>query len=114
MSCTPKAGIRYANTAYVQNKIGKMAPLSSNALFETGYGKMGVGQKAKDNGDNDNYFNLKAGVDVNGLIANTTLFAEYTSANLLNDNEYKDVVGNTQKMYNVKLGTFNIGAKIHF
>jgi len=116
LTITPKAGIRYANSAYVQNKIGKMAPLSSNALFETGYGKMGVGQKAKDNGDNDNYFNLKAGVDVNGLIANTTLFAEYASANLMNDQEYKakNAYDEEIKHYNIKNGTFNIGAKIHF
>jgi hypothetical protein len=116
LTITPKAGIRYANTAYVQNKIGKMAPLSSNALFETGYGKMGVGQKAKDNGDNDNYFNLKAGVDVNGLIANTTLFAEYASANLMNDQEYKakNAYDEEIKHYNIKNGTFNIGCKIHF
>ena len=113
LTITPKAGIRYANTAYVQNKIGQMAPLSSNALFETGYGKMGVGQKAKDNGDNDNYFNLKAGVDVNGLIANTTLFAEYASANLLNDQDYSKDADNAVR-YNVKNGTFNIGCKIHF
>ena len=116
LTITPKAGIRYANTAYVQNKIGQMAPLSSNALFETGYGKMGVGQKAKDNGDNDNYFNLKAGVDVNGLIANTTLFAEYASANLMNDQEYKakNAYDEEIKHYNIKNGTFNIGCKIHF
>ena len=120
LTITPKAGIRYANTAYVQNKIGKMAPLSSNALFETGYGKMGLSGKDKDNGDNENYFNLKAGVDVNGLIDNTTLFVEYASANLLNDRDYSDTaVGKnaydeTNKFYNIKNGTFNIGAKIHF
>ena len=120
LTITPKAGIRYANSAYVQNKIGKMAPLSSDALFEEGYGKMGLAGKAKDNGDNDNYFNLKAGVDVNGLVDNTTLFVEYASANLLNDNDYSDkavgknAYGETNKFYNIKNGTFNIGAKIHF
>ena len=122
ITVTPKAGIRYANSAYVQNNIAKIAPLSNKPLFETGYGKMGVAGKAKDNGDNDNYFNLKAGIDCKGLIpnSNTTFFAEYSSANLLNDNEYtaekvgKNQYGEANKFYNIKNGTFDIGCKISF
>ena len=122
ITVTPKAGIRYSNTAYNQNNIAKIAPLSNKPLFETGYGKMGLPGKAKDNGDNENYFNLKAGVDVKGFIPNTTIFAEYASANLLNDddaytdeakagkNQYKE----TYKFYDIKNGTFNVGCKISF
>ena len=114
LTITPKAGIRYANAAYFENKISGIAPLSSNALLEAGYGKMGVA--GKDEKGNNDYFNLKAGVDVNGLIDNTTLFFEYASANLLNDNTYdaKGAYDETIKYYNIKNGTFNIGAKIHF
>ena len=85
---------------------------------------MGLGQETDDDkhkdGDIDNYFNLKLGVDLTGLIDNTTFFLEYTSANLLNDKEYSDkYVGKNEydevnKFYNVKLGTFNVGAKISF
>ena len=85
---------------------------------------MGLPGKAKDNGDNENYFNLKAGVDVKGFIPNTTIFAEYASANLLNDddaytdpaegkagkNKYEEV----NKFYDIKNGTFNVGCKISF
>ncbi len=120
ITVTPKAGIRYANSAYVQNNIAKINPLSNKPLFETGYGKMGIAGKAKDNGDNDNYFNLKAGIDCKGLIPHTTFFAEYASANLLNDNEYTaEKVGKNQydevnKFYSIKNGTFDIGCKISF
>ena len=124
ITVTPKAGIRYSNTAYNENKISSIAPLSNKPLFETGYGKMGVPGKAKDDGDNQNYFNLKAGVDVKGFIPNTTIFAEYASANLLNDddaytdpaegkagkNKYEEV----NKFYDIKNGTFNVGCKISF
>ena len=127
VTVTPKAGLRYANTAYNQNGLNGIAPYAdgTDKIFATGYElitdkKMGIGQKAKDNGDDQNYFNLKLGVDVKGLIDNTTFFAEYTSANLMNDNEYTDkTVGKNEydevnKFYNQKLGTFNVGAKISF
>ena len=113
LTITPKAGIRYANTAYTENGMNGISPLSNNKLFEAGYTKMGLEQKANDKKDTKNFFNLKAGVDVNGLIANTTLFAEYASANLLNDQDYSNDADNAVR-YNVKNGTFNIGAKIHF
>ncbi|MBP5520183.1 MAG: autotransporter outer membrane beta-barrel domain-containing protein [Treponema sp.] len=101
LTITPKAGVRFANEAFFDNEINDFAPLSNHKIFESGYDKMGVSS-------GDGYLNLKAGVDVNGLIDNTTVFAEYESANLLNDTDYDE------KHYNVKLGTFNIGAKIHF
>jgi len=113
LTITPKAGIRYANTAYVENGLNKVSPLSNKPLFEAGYTKMGLEQKANDKKDTKNFFNLKAGLDVNGLIANTTLFAEYSSANLLNDQDYSNDADDAVR-YNVKNGTFNIGAKIHF
>jgi hypothetical protein len=107
LTITPKAGIRYANAAYAENGINGISPLSSNKVFD------GLGIAGKDKEGNNDFFNLKAGVDVNGLIANTTLFAEYASANLLNDQDYSKDADNAVR-YNVKNGTFNIGAKIHF
>ena len=121
LTITPKAGIRYVNAAYVENSISSIAPLSNGSVFSKDLGIAG-----KDEKGNNDYFNLKAGVDVNGLIPNTTLFAEYASANLLNDTDYsseklkKDGVEIANPdyakngMYNVKLGTFNVGCKIHF
>jgi len=103
LTITPKVGVRFANQAYFENKINERAPLSNHKIFEAGYGKLGVKEKTK-----DSYLNLKAGVDVNGLIDNTTVFVEYSSANLLNTTDY------ATKHYDVKLGTFNVGAKIHF
>jgi len=116
LTITPSAGIRYVNAAYVENCISTIAPLSNKPLFgEAGYGKA-LGVAGKDEKGNNDYFNLKAGVDINGLIDNTTLFCEYASANLLNDSEYKakNAYDEEIKHYNVKNGTFNIGAKIHF
>ena len=114
ITVTPKAGLRYANAAYVENGINKIAPLSNKPLFEAGYGKMGVA--GKDSEGNNNYFNLKLGCDVAGLINNTTFFAEYSSANLLNDNEYtaKGAYDEVIKYYNIKNGTFDVGCKISF
>lgn len=133
---TPKFGIRYANAAYVDNGIASASPLKNDAVFKD----MGIqakkyvkptdadkktGYSANGASDGD-YFNLKAGVDVN-VIDNTTFFVEYASANLLNKYEYLDkaptdadkiAAGNYKVSdfgyYNVKLGTFNIGCKIAF
>ena len=118
ITVTPKAGIRYANAAYFENGINGIAPLSNKPVFEAGYGKMGI--PGKDEEGNNDYFNLKIGVDVAGLIPNTTFFGLYESANLLNDNDYsKDAVAANQydevnKFYNIKAGVFNIGCKISF
>ena len=135
-SVTPKFGIRYANAAYVDNGIASASPLKNDAVFK----EMGIQAKkyvkASDadkktgysaNGASDgDYFNLKAGVDVN-VIDNTTFSVEYASANLLNKVEYLDkaptdadkiAAGNYKVSdfgyYNVKLGTLNIGCKIAF
>ena len=51
LTITPKAGIRYANTAYTENGVNGISPLSNKPLFETGYGKMGLPGKAKDDDD---------------------------------------------------------------
>ena len=129
---TPNFGIRYANAAYVDNNIAGISPLSSNPVFT----KMGEqklkSDEAKDadkktgyyrkNYSEADYFNLKAGVDVN-VIDNTTFSVEYASANLLNKvdrtSEKVDDKANANyndgwKWYNYKLGTLNIGCKIAF
>ena len=73
------------------------------------------------------FFNLKAGVEIGGLINNTTFSLDYVSANLMNKTNYTSEkipvaggemanpfykVGFNNKWYNVKLGHFDIGCKI--
>ena len=101
VTVTPSAGVRFANKAYDENEINKINPLSSNKVFETGLNKMG---EAK---DDEGWLNVKAGVNVNGLISNTDFFVNYESANLLNEKDYGD-----DKYYNVKAGILNVGCKI--
>ena len=94
MTVTPNMGIRFANNTYN----GK-----DDADAEKGdpvFGSMGVGAA------DDDYLNLKAGVDVAGLIDNTTLSVIYESRNLLNSTDYK---GDNNPE---KLGTLNFKAKI--
>jgi hypothetical protein len=112
---TPKAGVRFANTAYNENKINSISPLSNKPLFETGYGKMGeFGQGKATDGNNANYLNLKAGVDINA-IANTTFFVEYSSGNLLANGETKKAeYDEDMKYYNAGAGTLDVGVKISF
>jgi hypothetical protein len=127
---TPKFGIRYANAAYVENEIASASPLKNDAVFKD-MGKQAViygktGDEAYKNGLYDgDFFNLKAGVDIN-VIDNTTFFVDYASANLLNKIDYTDKAPTDAKIpaanyrvsdfgyYNVKLGTLNIGCKIAF
>ena len=119
LTITPKASIRYANATYMDNKaaIDAVVPASDKTIFPAG--DFGAQKKKTEAGkttfyDGD-FFNLEAGVEVGGLINNSTFYAHYKSANLLNGIEYKDPVsGEACKMYNVKLGTFNVGAKISF
>lgn len=93
-----KAGARYANKAYVENKFNLNDKNEEVGLFkDLGYAK-----------DDEGYLNLKIGADINGLLDNTTFFVNYTSANLLNETDYAD------DYYAVKAGTLNVGAKIHF
>lgn len=98
VTITTKAGARYANKAYVENKFNLNNENKEVGLFKD------LG-KAK---DDEGYLNLKIGADINGLLDNTTFFVNYTSANLLNEIDYP--VDN----YAVKAGTLNVGAKIHF
>ena len=98
VTITTKAGARYANKAYVENKFNLDDKNKEVGLFKD------LG-KAK---DDEGYLNLKIGADINGLLDNTTFFVNYTSANLLNEIDYD--VDN----YAVKAGTLNVGAKIHF
>ena len=135
---TPRFGIRYANAAYVDNAIASASPLKNDAVFKD------MGEQAvfyKETGDNayknktatsaglydGDFFNLKAGVDIN-VIDNTTFFVDYASANLLNKIDFKAEKAPTDGnpnykigsgagkfgFYNQKLGTLNIGCKIAF
>jgi len=94
ITATVKAGMRYANACYAVNEYNKDI-----------FADLGAVEKAAE----DDYFNLKAGVDVNGLINNTTFYANYASCNLLNNSDYGDA-----DMYSVKLGTLAVGCKLHF
>ena len=105
---------------------------------------MGVQRKVKSNGYGaanevyaGDFLNLKLRCDVAGLLDNTTFWAEYASANLLNDINYKDEYitsngnnktknpyynglaenggsGNNIGWYNVRAGQFTVGTKISF
>ena len=114
VTVTPKAGFRYANAAYVANKLeGKYSNIfknlgAQNTFFEKDEDKA----KSTFTGD---FLNLKIGVDIGGLINNTTFSANYSSANLSNAiGEEKSTPAYTKdkKYYNVKAGTFDIGCKI--
>ena len=112
LTITPKASVRYANSCYVANNeaINKAVP-GGKTLFPTGNDGLGIQKK----GDGEraellggDFFNLEAGVELAGLINNTTFSVHYKSANLMNLTEYAD------KTYNVKAGTLNVGCKIAF
>ena len=113
MTITPKAGIRFANAAYVDYKI---AEKGDDGVFKD----MGVQQKlaltAEDRTkygleSDGNFMNLKLGVDVGGLIDNTTLSVIWETKNILNDTPYGDGVGDEAR-FGPKLGTLNFKAKI--
>ncbi len=135
ITVTPKVGFRVANAAYKENNIEGLSPLSNNKVFTD----MGVQDTIWDNnnakkkygrgGYQAGFFNLKGGIDIGGLINNTTFSVEYESANLLNKTDYKSEkytrngVEQTnplynqafnQKWYNVKLGHLDVGCKIAF
>ncbi len=105
---TPKAGFRYANSSYVNNDLYKKSDIFKN---------LGM-QKAADPDDKKawsaDFFNLKVGVDIGGLINNTTFSVNYNSANLLNGIDTKSGYAEDTKYYNVKNGTFDVGCKIAF
>ena len=112
ITITPKVSARYANTCYVANKeaIDAAVPASDKTMFKVA--DLGIQKKNADGERKDLYagdfFNLEAGVEVGGLISNTTFSVHYKSANLMNLIEYTD------KTYNVKAGTLNVGCKIAF
>ena len=103
MTVTPNLGIRFANASYMDNiKQEKGLPAEKeNAVF----GDMGDQEKDGTLYDG-NFMNLKAGVDVTGLIDNTTLSVIYESRNLLNSAK----AGEKENLQ--KLGTLNFKVKI--
>jgi len=112
MTITPKLGVRFANAAYVDYKVeekgdgvfagmGVQQPLAADAEDRTKYGLVHDG----------NFMNLKLGVDVGGLIDNTTLSVIWETKNILNDTPYGDGVGDEAR-FGPKLGTLNFKAKI--
>jgi hypothetical protein len=129
---TPQIGFRFANGAYFDNNINATSPLSSNPVFKDMGEQIYIAKKDADNVwtvGYDNFLNLKAGVNVNGLINNTDLYVVYQSANLLNKTNYGEKttikVGGVstevdnplyrkEGWYNVKLGTLTLGTKISF
>jgi len=119
ITVTPQVGFRFVNTAYADNKIGEnYEPLKNDAFFTNLGDQKPVAAGEKRAGLYENgFFNLKAGVNVNGLINNTDLFLVYQSANLMNGIDYstkKNADGTAKKFYNVKAGTLNVGCKISF
>ena len=101
MPVTPNMGIRFANKEYVnKNVIGNYLNVDLTEKDDPVFDGMGEGVA------DDNYLNLKAGVDVTGLIDNTTLSVIYESRNLLNSTDYTDPANPE------KLGTLNFKAKI--
>ncbi|MDY3756116.1 MAG: autotransporter [Treponema sp.] len=104
MTITPQIGLRFANAAYVD--YGDTVAEKGNAVFA----KMGD-QKKKDAADENgiisdgNYMNLKFGVDVAGLIDNTTLSVNWATDNILN-------AESTDTENINKFGTLNFKAKI--
>ena len=96
MTITPNVGVRFMNDSYLDNGI---------TLLNTPFGEADKNRE-RENKNNDNVMNLKAGVDVTGLIDNTTLSVIYNSRNLLNSIDYK---GDANP---AKLGTLNFKVKI--
>ena len=75
VTITPNAGIRFANDSYLDNVATSMKEKDDGIFASTGN---------RNQLENDSALNLKAGVDVTGLISNTTLSVIYDSRNLLN------------------------------
>ena len=111
---TPKAGFRYANSAYVANKLeGKYSKVFQNLGMQNTYFD-NAEDKAKKTYAGD-FFNLNAGVDFGGFVNNTIFSVEYKSANLLNgikDEKSTPNYDKDSKYYNVKLGTLDVTCKI--
>ncbi len=91
MTITPQFGLRFVNEEYAKANRKK-------TVFD------GTNYKLGDN-SGDDYLNVKLGVDVAGLVDNTTFSVVWTSENLNN----KTDAANTN---DPKFGTLNFGAKI--
>ena len=96
LTVTPQAGFRFANGDY---EGGKAAGIFSKANDDNS-GLQDTYPASDDEGNNKGLVNVKVGVDVGGLIPNTTFGAYYQSRNLVADD--------------AKAGTFNVFAKISF
>ena len=95
ITITPNAGIRYANNAYHTLSASKgIVEEKDDGVFAD------MGDQTAVDGD---YMNLKAGVDVTGLVSNTTFSVIYDSSNLLNADETDGAK---------KAGTLNFKVKI--
>ena len=117
VTITPKAGIRFANAAYVDYSTdlsdeGGRKPIfteKDDGVFKDMGKQKSLAEDAEDRKygliSDGNYMNLKLGVDIAGLIDNTTLGVEWSTYNILNDIDYGDGFG-------PKLGTLNFKAKI--
>lgn len=93
LTITPQFGLRFVNEEYkAANAIRKKTVFDSTnyALGDT---------------SGDDYMNVKLGVDVAGLVDNTTFSVVWTSANLNNETDLADT-------NDPKLGTLNFTAKI--
>ena len=119
MTITPKLGVRFANASYADN-YNAFGEKDDGVFGEDGNDagndasvseKMGEQQKKADGLFDGNFMNLKLGVDVGGLIDNTTLSVIWETKNILNDTPYGDGVGDV-KRFGPKLGTLNFKAKI--
>ena len=120
MTITPKLGVRFANASYADNYNDFAGEKEDGVFGEDGNDagndasvseKMGEQQKKTDDLFDGNFMNLKLGVDVGGLIDNTTLSVIWETKNILNDTPYGDGVGDV-KRFGPKLGTLNFKAKI--
>ena len=90
ITVTPQAGFRFANKDYVSG-------MAAGVFTKENTDNSGLGDTAP---AADGLVNVKVGVDVSGLIDNTTFGAYYQSRNLMADA--------------AKAGTFNVFAKISF
>ena len=102
MTITPQFGLRFANAAYVEYEIKE----KDDPVFAD-MGDQANKTEASDDGlrKAGNFMNMKLGVDVAGLIDNTTLSVTWQTNNILND-ESKETKNPA------KLGTLNFKAKI--
>ena len=113
MTITPKFGLRFANAAYVDYGIKEADDgVFGNMNKESGNWETAMGDQDKAAEDDygitsaGNYLNLKFGVDVAGLVDNTTLSVTWATDNILNKKENNDF----RKV--AKFGTLNFKAKI--